>query len=359
MAKNSTIFLNLIKSLSPKKIESITSSLSDTEDIFNLSQKDLLEIPFLEKNDTDAIVSLRNTQFLEDELRTIKKENIAVVDIFDENYPKLLKEIAHPPLVLYIKGDVKILSQYIFGIVGTRLPTIYGLTAAREFAIKLSSLGITIVSGLARGIDTACHKGALERGKTIAVLGSGLMNIYPKENAKLAETIAKEGAVVSEFPLHECPRKENFPRRNRIVSGLAHGVLIVEAAERSGALITAHCALEQNREVFALPGKIDSPLSRGAHILIKEGAKLVDCASDILEELNIEFEEKKPDSKTLRLNNEENIIFNIIGSEGAHFEEIIMKSKLAQSSVSKIILDLQLNGVICEIKPSYFARTKL
>ncbi|MCK9615154.1 MAG: DNA-processing protein DprA [Candidatus Omnitrophica bacterium] len=359
MAKKSTIFLNLLKSLNPKKIESIISFLSDTEDIFNLSQSAISEIPLLEKKDIDAIINERRSRALDDELERIGKERINVVDVFDEDYPKLLKEIAHPPLVLYVKGNVKILNEYIFAIVGSRIPTVYGLLSAKEFAAKLASLGITIISGLARGIDTAAHKGALERGKTIAVLGSGLMNIYPKENTALAETIIKNGALVSEFPLDESPYKENFPRRNRIVSGLSHGVLVVEAAEKSGALITAHCALEQNREVFALPGKIDSPVSRGAHVLIKEGAKLVDSISDILEELNIKVENTETRENTIKLKSDETIVFDIIGSDGAHLEEIILKSKMAQSSINRIILDLQLNGVISEIKPSYFARTKL
>lgn len=359
MAKKSTIFLNLLKSLSPKKIESIISSLSDTEDIFDLSQNALSRIPLIEKKDTETIIDVKNSGVLEKELQCIENEKIAVIDIFDNDYPKLLKEIAHPPLVLYVKGDVKILNEYIFAIVGSRIPTVYGIVSAKEFAMKLASLGLIIASGLARGIDSAAHKGALERGKTIAVLGSGLANIYPRENLKLAEAIEKNGAVVSEFPLHENPHKENFPRRNRIVSGLAHGVLVVEAAEKSGALITAHCALEQNREVFALPGKIDSPVSRGAHLLIKEGAKLVDSVSDIVEELNIKFENTKSENCTIKLGADEAIIFEIIGSEGAHLEEIILKSKMAQSSIAKTILNLQLNGIISEIKPSFFARTKL
>jgi DNA processing protein len=358
MAKKSTIFLNLL-TLSPKKIESIVRTLSDTEDIFNLSQSALSQIPLLENKDIEAIINARNSGLLEKELKCIQNEKIETIDIFASSYPALLKEIAHPPLVLYIKGDVKSLSEYIFAIVGSRIPTVYGLLSAREFAMRLASLGLIIISGLARGIDSAAHKGALEKGKTIAVLGSGLMNIYPKENAGLAEEISRSGAVISEFPLFKAPHKENFPRRNRIVSGLAHGVLVVEAAERSGALITAHNALEQNREVFAIPGKIDSPLSRGAHVLIKEGAKLVDSVNDIVEELNIKFENTETEKCAIKLKEDEVIVFDLIGTDGAYLEEIMLKSKMAQSSINRIILNLQLNGTISEIKPSYFARTKL
>ncbi|MDD4954706.1 MAG: DNA-processing protein DprA [Candidatus Omnitrophica bacterium] len=358
MAKKSTIFLNLL-TLSPKKIESIVSTLSDCEDIFNLTQKALSQIPLLEQKDAQSITDLRNSGLLEKELESIARENIEVIDIFDKDYPSLLKEIAHPPLVLYVKGDKKLLNEHLFAIVGSRIPTVYGLLSAKEFATKLASLGLVIVSGLARGIDSAAHKGALLKGKTIAVLGSGFMNIYPGENAGLAKDIARNGAIVSEFPLYEVPRKENFPRRNRIVSGLSLGVLVVEAAEKSGALITAHLSLEQNREVFAIPGKIDSPLSRGSHNLIKEGAKLVDSVDDILEELGIEIKNNENGSSAANLNKDEAAVFEIIGSSGAHLEEIILKSRISQSLINKIILDLQLSGVISEIKPSFFARTKL
>lgn len=356
MAKNSTIFLNLAKTLTPKKLASIFQALTDSDDILNFSEKRLSEIPLLTKKDIDEIIKLKESDALEKELKRITSENITVIDIFDENYPKLLKEISSPPIVLYVKGNVSVLNDYIFSIVGTRIPSIYGLSMAESFASRLASLGISIISGLARGIDTAAHKGALKTGKTIAVLGSGISNIYPRENKHLSEMISENGALVSEFPLLEPPLKENFPRRNRVVSGLAHGVLVIEAAERSGALITAHCALEQNREVFALPGKIDSPLSKGTHILIKEGAKLVDSIADILEELNIKFENTKEKESTVKLNGEEKTVFEMIESDGVHLEEIILKSNLAQPVINKIILNLQLNGLIREVTPLCFAR---
>jgi len=356
MAKNSTIFLNLVKTLTPKKIASIFQSLSDSDAILSFSEKRLSEIPLLTKKDIDEIITLKSNNTLEKELKRIDSENITVIDIFDENYPKLLKEISNPPIVLYVKGNLSVLNDFIFSIVGTRIPSIYGLNMAESFAKGLASLGINIASGLARGIDTAAHKGALKTGKTIAVLGSGILNVYPKENKHLSEMISENGALVSEFPLLEPPLKENFPRRNRIVSGLARGVLVIEAAERSGALITAHSALEQNREVFALPGKVDSPLSKGTHILIKEGAKLVDSITDILEELNIKFDDTKGEKNTIKLNGEEKVIFEMIENDGIHLEEIILKSKLAQPIINKIILNLQLNGMIKEVTPSCFAR---
>ncbi|MEI8350255.1 MAG: DNA-processing protein DprA [Candidatus Omnitrophota bacterium] len=357
MAKTGSILLNLIPALSPKKREDILSVLTDPQAILEADAKTLRGIPSLTQKDIDEILHIRSSGLLEKEFALIAHKKIHVIDIFDAHYPKLLKEISHPPLILYIKGNVDILNEFLFAIVGTRIPTIYGITMAEEFSYTLASLGMIIVSGLARGIDTAAHKGALKCGKTIAVLGSGLCNIYPKENTQLSERIADTGALISEFPMNEPPRQENFPRRNRIVSGLSKGVLVVEAAQRSGALITAHYALEQNREVFAIPGKADSPLSQGTHSLIKEGAKLVDAAKDILEELHVSFDTKKTNDHTLSLPKEEQAVFSLLDKEGAHLEEIIQKCHLEQSLVNKIILNLQLKGVVKEVKPSYFVRT--
>jgi len=356
MAKTGSIFLNLIKSLSPKKIEDIIAYLTDTDKIFSVSEADLQKIPSLADKDIKAIMQMRQSPTLDREIKLIEKERIKVIDLFDRDYPLLLKEISHPPLVLYIKGELHALNNFAFAIVGTRIPTHYGVSMAESFAYKLASLGIVIVSGLARGIDTAAHKGALKAGSTIAVLGSGLGNLYPKENRALSEQIALKGTVLSEFPLEEPPLKENFPRRNRIVSGISRGVLVIEAATKSGALITAHHALEQNREVFALPGNADSLFSKGAHSLIKEGAKLVDSIDDILEELNIKFEKKELPRPQLK--SEEQAIFNLIGKDGVYLEEIILKGKFNQALVSKTLLDLQLKGLVREITPSCFVRCR-
>ncbi len=256
MARNSTIFLNLVKTLTPKKIDAILKAVGDCDNIFELLKKNLSEIPLITKKDIEIIAELKKTDALAKELERIHSENITVIDIFDESYPKILKEISNPPIVLYVKGNISILNDFLFSIVGTRIPTLYGIEMAESFAAKLASLGITIISGLARGIDTAAHKGALKTGKTLAILGSGILNVYPKENKRLSDEITEKGAIVSEFPLHEPPLKENFPRRNRIVSGLSRGVLVIEAAERSGALITAHYALEQSREVQFISQKL-------------------------------------------------------------------------------------------------------
>ena len=286
MAKKGAILLNLLN-LTSQKISNVLSAFEDIDQIFRADAKRLREIPYLQDKDVERILSTRNSAILEQELELIAKENIDCLDIFDQDYPSLLKEIGNPPIVLYLKGNRKVLGKFLFAIVGSRKPTSYGVSIAGDFSDKLSKKGIVIVSGLARGIDTIAHQKAIKTGGTIAVLGSGLLNIYPRENKGLAREIASSGAVISEYPLLTSPLRENFPRRNRIVSGISRGVLVVEASSRSGALITAHSACEQNREVFAIPGSINSPLSKGTHILIKEGAKLVDCLDDILEELGI------------------------------------------------------------------------
>lgn len=286
MAKKGAILLNLLN-LTSQNISNIVAAFEDIDEILRADAKRLREVSYLQDKDVERILSMRASAILDQELELIAKENIDCLDICDQDYPSLLKEIGNPPVVLYLKGNRKVLGKFLFAIVGSRNPTSYGISIAGDFSDQLSKRGVTIVSGLARGIDTIAHQKAIKGGETVAVLGSGLLNIYPRENQCLAQEIACSGAVISEFPLLSSPSKENFPRRNRIISGISRGVVVIEATSRSGALITARSACEQNREVFAIPGNINSPLCKGTHILIKEGAKLVDCLEDILEELNV------------------------------------------------------------------------
>ncbi len=291
MPKRTSLLLNFLN-LSGKKIAGIIQGFPDLEQVLKCTYKDLRRVPSLSSEDIEKIISLRHSKVLDEELGLIEKNKVHCLDIFDADYPELLKEIDSPPLVLYVKGDPMVLKKYLLAIVGSRKATAYGLSLAKEYASELSRFGIGIVSGLAHGIDTAAHRAALNYGQTVAVLGSGLLNVYPKENLAVFEEIIANGAAVSEFPLDTGPSRENFPRRNRIISGLSRGVLVVEAAQQSGALITARLACEQNREVFALPGKAGSLQSKGTHSLIKQGAKLVDCLEDILEELNLKPNEQ-------------------------------------------------------------------
>jgi len=346
------VLLNNIKNISAKETKSIFGYFPDIDDMLRANRDELVESG-LKDTTADRFLSLRNSGWIDKELRLMDKEKVSLIDYLSSDYPSLLKEIAYPPLVIYIKGDKSSLSDSCFAIVGSRLASFYGIAMAEKFSFSLSALGIVIVSGLAKGIDSAAHKRALDAGKTIAVLGSGIANIYPHENQYLAEKISHKGAVISEFPLEVPPLRENFPRRNRIISGLSMGVLVVEAAARSGALITARYALEQNREVFALPGKVDSPLSKGTHFLIKEGAKLVDSLEDILDELNVEW---RPKEHSINLSSQEKIIFDIINREGIFLEEMIVKSGLTMQEVSGAILALQIKGLVEEKKPFYFTR---
>jgi DNA processing protein len=280
------ILLNMVEGLGPKRIEFLLSNLESPKEVFTIRHKSLK--PLLGEKLSGKLIEKRSSLEFRKELDLIAKEDIDVVTVLDSDYPSLLKETYDPPALLYLKGRRQDLNGICFGIVGSRKASVYGLTESEKFSLSLSYLGLVIVSGLAKGIDTYAHRGALKAGGlTVAVLGSGLNNIYPRENIDLAKDIANRGCVVSEFPINTPPLRENFPRRNRIISGLSLGILVVEAAKRSGALITARYALEQAREIFCLPGHIDSEQSRGTHELIKQGACLIDSVDDILQNLNI------------------------------------------------------------------------
>lgn len=270
----------------------------------------------------------------------------------DPDYPPLLREIPDPPVVIYIVGNRRLLSHPQLAIVGSRNPTPMGRENARAFARSLAGAGLAITSGLALGVDGAAHRGALEvDGKTIAVAGTGLDRVYPARHRDLAHQIVKQGALVSEFPLGTPPLPENFPVRNRIISGLSLGTLVVEAALRSGSLITARLATEQGREVFAIPGSIHSPQARGCHALIRQGAKLVEDAQDVLEELGplaslalqtgpeIPVSEAQPDSAM-------SVLLEHIGHDPVTIDALIERSGLTSDAVSSMLLQMELNGLV-------------
>ena len=268
----------------------------------------------------------------------------------DKEYPPLLREIHHPPKELYIKGEIINQDKIAIAIVGTRKYSQYGKQVCLDITTKLAKLGITIVSGLARGIDTFAHKAALEAGgRTIAVLGSGMdrQSFFPSSNYELGEEIAKNGAVITEYPDGTKGAIYTFPERNRIVSGLSLGVVVIEAPEESGALITANLALEQNKEVFAIPGNIYEINSQGTNKLIKEGAKLVTCVEDILEELNLShLLQESPKTKIKPENQEEEIVLSILSLQPMHIDEIIKLSKLPTSTVNSTLTILEIKNAI-------------
>lgn len=284
----------------------------------------------------------------DNEWKKLEKEKIGLVTIFDKEYPKLLTHISHPPFLLYVKGSTETWKGKCFGVVGTRALSEYGKRAAPHITLDLARAGFTIVSGLATGIDTLAHKSALEAGaKTIAVLGTGIdeRTLYPQLNLSLARKIVeKGGAVISEYALGTHGTKFSFPQRNRIVSGLSKGVLVVEADHISGAMITARCALEQNRDVFALPGSIFSKTSEGANELIKKGAKLVACADDILEEYGLESKKVK---KIIRAESpEEEKILTVLADEPMAADDIIRKTGLTASQANATLMIMEIGKKI-------------
>jgi DNA processing protein len=296
----------------------------------------------------------------------------AFLTIHDAAYPKILKEIFDPPLLLYARGDLGLLGELAVGIVGTRRPTAYGKAMAERLATDLAARGLVIVSGMARGVDSAAHQGALKTGgKTIAVLGTGMDVPYPAENKKLHAEIAEKGLLLSEFPLGSFPAPQNFPIRNRIISGLSLGVIVVEAAQYSGSLITARLAMEQNREVYGVPGSVTNKNSWGPHILIKQGAKLVEDWKDVVEELPAEVRNKlillsdttKQSEKSSlfaeSLTEREQAIYSLLKvEEPVHIDEIL--DALPQFSSSEVLanlLELEFKSLVRQLPGKSFVKT--
>ncbi|MDD5044405.1 MAG: DNA-processing protein DprA [Candidatus Omnitrophica bacterium] len=300
-----------------------------------------------------------------EELSRAKELGLQIITVRDEDYPQNLKEIYDPPILLYVKGKLSAKDDLSIAIVGSRRASFYGLNNAQKFAQDLADTGFTVVSGLARGVDTAAHKGALSAGgRTIAVIGSGFGQMYPPENKDLAEKIAQNGAVVSEFPVSMAPKAQNFPRRNRVISGLSKGVLVVEAARNSGALITADFALEQGREVFSLPGKIDAQNSYGTNFLIAEGAKPVSTVRDIIEELNLGPVEEKREvalpspvyQGNIALDNTEKLIYNNLSQNPLTLDEISGVCREKVSKVLTVLLGLELKKAIRQLPGKRFIK---
>ena len=304
-----------------------------------------------------AITSWRPKVSLEEEMAKLKRYEVKVLTCHDPEYPARLKEIYDYPPLIYVRGSLLPQDEWCLAVVGTRRATVYGRQVTEEIVADLSQSKITIVSGLAKGIDSVAHHSALEAGgRSIAILGCGLDIVYPAENANLARRIIHQGALISEYPLGTKPKAENFPRRNRIMSGLSLGVLVVEAGKTSGAMITAHLAAEQNREVFAIPGSILSPVSKGTNHLIQEGAKLVRDYTDILEELNltavahqIEMKELIPPSDT------ESILLKELAAEPTHIDEVCRSSGLSIATVSSTLTMMELKGLVKQVGAMNYA----
>ena len=288
------------------------------------------------------------------EMRLVEERSVDVIGFTDQRYPPLLRQICDPPCMLYAKGSAYDPLRPAVSIVGTRRPSHYGLRMAETIARELAGAGVVVVSGMARGCDGAAHIGALSaKGFTVAVLGTGVDLAYPKEHEKLYGQIAENGLVLSEYPLSTPPLPHNFPRRNRIISGLAHGVLVVEAPLRSGSLMTARLALDYNREVFAVPGQAASPKSSGVNRLIKDGAALVESAADVMEALSLTYrppEVKVSQQSALKLSSDERVVYKALGTELLHIDDIAGLSAFPVIKVSSLLLSMELRGLV-EQKP--------
>jgi DNA processing protein len=333
------------------------------QDIFQASAENLLQVEGVTQRHVAAIKNHKMPRKVEAELDLLARKEYRIITLVDPDYPRLLHEIPDPPPFLYVSGQLDN-SVLKIAVVGSRNATGYGLTTTRNLCAGLATLGITIVSGMARGIDTAAHEGAMAGGgKTIAVLGSGLERIYPAENAKLFHRISENGAVVSEFALLTEPEGHNFPLRNRIISGMSLGTVVVEATKKSGSLITARLAAEQNREVFAVPGSIQSFKSTGTHTLIKQGAKLVEHVQDIVEEL-VPFLEsnKRPgntppdaaDENPASLGVDESQVYKALEPYPIHIDKLVRKISMAPGKISSILLKLELNGMVQQLPGKFF-----
>lgn len=351
--------LNLFPKFGPAHMDRLTNCFKNPEEAWRENGEKLIRAGVNAETVKEFLIWRENIN-PEKEYEIIERENIKIIARDGDDYPRLLREIPFPPSLLYVKG--KIPADPAIAVVGSRLATGHGIEAASRFAGELAARGFTIISGLALGIDTAAHQAALEiGGKTVAVLGGGLdePSIYPAQNKELSRQIIKRaGAVISEFPCLTQPFPYHFPQRNRIVSGLSLGVLVIEAREKSGALITANLALQQNREVFALPGRIASQNSAGANKLIQQGAKLVMTVDDILEELNLEIAPPRAvasDKKTNWANlpkDEKNIAESLIG-ESLEIDRIIETTKLAASEALAALTMLEIKGIVKKIDGKY------
>lgn len=307
---------------------------------------------------SDKLVYERKNLQPEKLAEELERKGIKVITRFDDAFSKELLQIPNIPCILYYCGDLSLFNSKSIAVVGSRKATLYGMKQAKEISSRLADYGITIVSGMARGIDAAAHEGALETGKTVAVLGSGLDVLYPRENMTLYSKIKNKGLVISEFPAGTGPYKQNFPIRNRIISGLSLGVFIVEAQAQSGTLITCDHALEQGKDVFALPGPVTSPNSIGTLRLIQNGAKLVIDAEDILDELGFEVRKEKlfmQRSETVKLNHEEKKMMECFCWEPVHIDKLLANND-KHKAIHEILLSLEIKGLIKQLPGKYYVR---
>ncbi len=362
-ATEACIALNMLPTIGPVRLRKLLEVFKEPQEILAAKRNELRKVEGIGNEVADQISNWESIINLGAELDRIREFGATAITPESPSYPKALREIHAPPIVLYVWGELEERDHHAIGVIGARRTTHYGVESAKKLAFQLAYAGLTVISGLARGIDTAAHQGALAaKGRTIAVIGSGLARLYPPENAALAEKIrAGNGAIVSEFSMEIEPDRQTFPMRNRIISGWSHGILVVEAGLNSGALITASQALEQGRSVYAVPGHINAPSAMGSNRLIQQGAKLVMDASDILDDLQILLPEAKPSAEAAArplpsLSEEERRVYDAIEPTETSIDDITDKTKLPSATVSSTLLQLELKRLVKQLPGKYFVK---
>jgi DNA processing protein len=357
------IALNMLPTVGPVRLRKLLEIFEEPQRVLAATRSELRAAEGIGNEVADQIANWESIVDLAAELDRIREFGATVITQESPSYPKSLREIHAPPIVLYVWGELQERDHHAIGIIGARRTTHYGTESAKKLAYQLAYAGLTVISGLARGIDTAAHQGALAaKGRTIAVIGSGLLKLYPPENRGLAEKIrGGNGAIVSEFSMEIEPDRQTFPMRNRIIAGWSHGVLVVEAGLNSGALITASQALEQGRSVYAVPGHINAPSALGSNRLIQQGAKLVMDAGDVLDDLQILLPETKPSpeaaARTLpALSDEELRVYDAIESTETAIDDISRKCLLPSATVSSALLRLELKRLVKQLPGKYFVK---
>ena len=353
------IGLSRIEGVGRVTFRKLAARFGSPEQVLAASSDELASVNGVSEKMARSIASASWRDFAEQELEKARQAGVTIITADSPDYPEPLRNTPDPPLFLYVKGTLG--QRDSIAVVGTRKPTTYGMNVAKRISIELAEAGLTIVSGLARGIDTQAHRGALTaKGRTIAVLGSGIDVPYPPENRELMREITEAGAVVSENPFGTQPEAGYFPARNRIISGLSRGTVIVEATVDSGSLITAQYALEQNRKLFAIPGNIASPNSRGTHSLIRQGALLIEGGSDVLRELGMAGscrERKQVRGSLPVLDTDEHAVLRCIQDDPKHIDRIMKESGLAAGKLSAVLITLELKGLVRQIPGKQYVRS--
>ncbi|MEO5804572.1 MAG: DNA-processing protein DprA [Verrucomicrobiota bacterium] len=364
-SREALVALNMIEHVGPIRVRQLLEHFGEAPKILSASRSQLSQVRGIGEEVAESISNWEKTVDLAGELKRIQDYGCHVLTQDDENYPELLKQIYDPPVVLYVKGELTVKDKNAVAMVGSRMTTHYGMEVARKLAYQLAYIGVTVVSGGARGIDTAVHQGALSgKGRTIAVMGTGINIIFPTENAELFQRISENGAVITQFPFNRKADKQSFPIRNRIVAGMTMGTVVVEANLTSGALITANMAVEYGRQVFAVPGRIDSPRSKGCHELIKKGAKLCEGAEDILSEFEYLFPTSNRPAgasetgvlPSISLSENEQKIYDALSKEPSSTDEVIRQCGLPSSTVSVALLGLEMKRLIRQLPGKMFVR---